>query len=82
MKYLYQALDVILLLLSLWFGNLAVANWWAAGGPPTVHPEIYAFRGNISFALAILCFIGFVVLLVIIRRMKKKKEMMGAGLEI
>ena len=63
--------DIVLLLLSLWFGNLAVANWWAAGGPPNPNPESYAFRGNISLIIAVLCFIGFIVLLVInIKRTK------------
>ena len=56
--------DIALLLLSLWFGNLALANWWAAGGPPTPNPETYAFRGNIFIVVAVLCFIGFVFLLV------------------
>lgn len=62
--------DIILLLLSLWFGDLAFANWWAAGGPPNPNPGTYTFRGNISFILAILCFIGFIALLVMnIKRM-------------
>ena len=72
MKFLCWTIDVIILLLSLWFGNLALYNWWAAGGPPTAHPEIYAFRGNISFVLTIFCFIGFVILFIFIRRMKKE----------
>ena len=57
--------DIVLLFLSLWFGNLAIAYWWAAGGPPNSHPEAYAFRGNVSFVLAILSFVGSILLLVI-----------------
>ena len=69
-------LDVVLLLLSLCFGNLALFNWWAAGGPPTPHPEIYAFRGHVFFLVACLCFIGFVILLVmnIRKKMQEKVE--------
>ena len=60
------------LLLSLWFGNLAIGNWWASGGPPTPNPGTYAFRGNVFFILAILCIIGFVILLVMnIKRLMK-----------
>ena len=64
-------LDICLLLLSLWLGNLAFFNWWAAGGPPVENPESYALRGNIFFALACLSFIAFVVLLVMnIKKMR------------
>jgi hypothetical protein len=34
---------------------LALAYWWAAGGPPTPNPEEYASSGNTFFAVACLC---------------------------
>lgn len=64
----------LLLLSSLWFGNLALFNWWAGGGPPTPHPEIYALRGNIFFALACLLFVGFVTLSILNIRRRKQRD--------
>lgn len=62
-----------LLVSSLWFGNLTLYNWWAAGGPPSPHPEIYAFRGNVFLVLTCLFFVGFVTLVVLnIRRLKNR----------
>jgi len=64
-------LDIVLLLLGLWFGNLALAHWWAAGGPPNPNPEAHAFRGNIYGIVAVVCIVGFLVLLVTnIKRLK------------
>jgi len=62
-------LDAVLLLVSLWFANLALFNWWAAGGPPNAQPETYAWRGSVFFALACLLFISFLILFIMnIRR--------------
>lgn len=64
-----------LLLGSLWFGNLAFFNWWAAGGPPTPHPETYAQRGNIFFILTCLFFLSFVIMTLLnIRRTKNHRK--------
>jgi hypothetical protein len=64
----------LILLMSLWFGNAAFYNWWAASGPPNQHPEAYMFRGNIFFAFACLFFVSFIVLVVVnIRRFKKNE---------
>ena len=64
-------LDIALLLIGLWCGNLALGYWWAAGGPPTHNPEAYATRGNVFFVLAVLCLIGFIALLILnIKRIK------------
>jgi hypothetical protein len=65
-------LALVLLLGSLWMGNLAFFNWWAAGGPPTPHPETYVFRGNIFFALACLFIVSFVI--VVAMNVKRKKQ--------
>lgn len=64
---------IVFLLASLWFGNLALFNWWAAGGPPTPHPEQYASRGNFFFVWACLFFVAFVIKIVMnIRRIKRR----------
>jgi hypothetical protein len=36
--------------LAAWSGYLAAFNYWAAGGPPTPHPEYHRHWGNIFFA--------------------------------
>jgi hypothetical protein len=75
MMFWRWTLNVAALLLSLWFANLTLFNWWAAGGPPNPHHEVYAFRGQVFFALACLCFIGFGVLLVMnIRKCLKARR--------
>jgi hypothetical protein len=38
--------------LAVWSGYLAAFNYWAAGGPPTPHPEYFRHWGNIFFAAA------------------------------
>lgn len=69
------AITIIFLLASLWVGNLALFNWWAAGGPPTANPQAYAFRGNIFFVLACIFFVVFIILLITnIRRFKNQKK--------
>jgi len=47
----------VLFAAALWAGNLTLYNWWAAGGPPTPNPQMYATRGNI-FAVATLVLFG------------------------
>jgi hypothetical protein len=47
----------ILFAAALWSANLTLYNWWAAGGPPTPTPQLYATRGNI-FAVVTLLFLG------------------------
>ena len=41
-------LALLALLAGLWLGNLAMFNWWAAGGPPTVNRAAYESRGTSS----------------------------------
>lgn len=48
---------VVLLAVSLWTANLALFNWWAAGGPPTPNPQQHAMQGNV-FAVATLLLFG------------------------
>ncbi|MBN2653813.1 MAG: hypothetical protein JXR79_01680 [Nitrospirae bacterium] len=69
----------ISLVVSILLGNLAISNWWAAGGPPIENPAhiaSYAYRGNISFVFACLFFLVFVVLFIlnICKGIKEKKE--------
>lgn len=65
-------LAVLLLLLAAWFANLAMFNFWAGGGPPTAHPEIYTHRGYAYGAATIVCVIGFFVISVM-NVMKRKR---------
>ena len=64
-----------LLVVSCWFVNMAVANWWAAGGPPTLHREEFATRGNMSIVLAVV-FLSAAVLLAVasVRKMRQHRE--------
>ena len=43
---------LVLLGCFLWSLNLAAFNWWASGGPPVQHPEIYRQRGNLFFGIS------------------------------
>lgn len=63
----------LLLLALLWFLYLTAFNYWAGGGPPTPHSEIYRMRGNIIFGVACALFVALVVcLLILLRRMKAR----------
>jgi len=53
----------LLLLVFLWALYLTAFNYWAAGGPPTPHPEIYRMRGEIFFGIACVLFVAFAVCL-------------------
>ena len=54
---------ILLLLAFLWALNLTAFNYWAGGGPPTPHPEIYKMYGNIFFGIACVLFVAFAVCL-------------------
>lgn len=57
-----------------WFANLTAFNWWAAGGPPTPHPEYFAGRGNLFAIVACLLLIAAIVLSVTnVRRMRASR---------
>jgi len=58
---------LLLCLVGLWALNLTAFNFWAAGGPPTPHPEIYERRGWLFFAVAIGCFIIAALLVWLLR---------------
>ncbi len=59
---------IALLATSIWLGYLGAFNWWAAGGPPTPHPEVYATRSNVFFGLAAVSLAAAVVVTVITLR--------------
>jgi hypothetical protein len=63
---------ILLLAASCWTGNLAVAYWWAAGGPPTPHPERYAARGNIYFFVT--CFFLLTAGFFVWRNLRKRHQ--------
>ncbi len=66
------ALVLVLVVLSAWNVNLALGYWWAAGGPPTPHPQIFEARGNLHFGLACLFFLPAVIISVLNIRHRRK----------
>ena len=69
---------VAMLLVSVWLGYLAAFNWWAAGGPPTPHRDVYATRGNIFFVVAVLALAASVLVVVrTVRRVRRKNKGQG-----
>lgn len=47
-------LVAVLLCLAGWSANLALFNWWVAGGPPTPNPQLYERRGNLWCGVTLL----------------------------
>jgi hypothetical protein len=45
----------LLLGVGCWLFYLAAFNLWAAGGPPTPNPELYAGSGWVCLAVSIVC---------------------------
>lgn len=71
------ALPVLLVVRACWTGNLTLFNWWAAGGPPTPHPEIYEQRGNLFFGLTVALLLAALVLVVVNIRRKRDSNSEG-----
>jgi hypothetical protein len=75
-KYVTLMLSLLagLLLLGFaWSLNLTAFNWWAGGGPPVAHLEIYRMRGNLFFGIACAFLLAFLVTLwSLIRRQKRQ----------
>jgi hypothetical protein len=66
-------LAVVLLLATAWSANLALFNWWAAGGPPVNDVEVYELRGNVFGVVTVLLFVAFVgVTVMSIRRATRR----------
>ncbi len=66
-------LSGILLMVSACCANLALGNWWAAGGPPTEYRETFLFRGNVYFGLASLFFLATVFTVILnIRHLRRR----------
>ena len=63
---------ILLLASSCWTGNLTVAFWWAAGGPPTAHPERYAERGNVYFFAT--CFLLLIAGFLVWRNLRRRHQ--------
>jgi hypothetical protein len=76
-KYWTLTLWLLTLLLFLgfaWSLNLTAFNWWASGGSPTEHPEIYRMRGNVFFGVACGFLLAFVISLWSLIRRKKRQS--------
>ncbi len=65
---------IVTFLAGLWFGNLAMANWWAAGGPPTAHRAAYEVRGNIFSVVALALLVLSIALVVWSARHRRRGE--------
>ena len=67
--------SLLLLLAFLWFLYVTAFNYWAAGGPPTQHPEIYRMRGNASLGIACVFLVAFAACLWgLVRREKRQRR--------
>jgi uncharacterized membrane protein YphA (DoxX/SURF4 family) len=66
-------MTVLLFFAFLWSLNLTAFNYWASGGPPTPHPEIYRMRGNIFFGIACVFFVAFGVCIWSLVQRKKRR---------
>lgn len=64
-------LPVVLIVGVCWTGTLTLFNWWAAGGPPSGHPEVYEHRGNLFFIVTAVLLVS--VLLLVARNVKSGK---------
>lgn len=69
MRVALWILLVIALLATCWAGNLALFNWWAAGGPPTPDPALYEQRGNLFFAATVVLIAASCFLIYSLRRL-------------
>lgn len=67
-------LALLALLAGLWLGNLAMFNWWAAGGPPTANRAAFESRGNIFFVAALVAVAFSVALAVQAIRRKRRQD--------
>ena len=66
-------LTILLFVGLAWSLNLAAFNWWASGGPPTEHPEIYGMHGKVFFGIACGFLLAFSISLSnLIRRWKSR----------
>jgi membrane protein DedA with SNARE-associated domain len=64
-----------------WTGNVTLFNYWAAGSPPTPHPEIYEQRGDFFFAVTVALLLAaavFVVMNVRRSRASRSEDWLGA----
>ncbi len=63
-----------LVLAFLWSANLTLYNAWAAGGPPTPHPEVYLARANLFLVISCLLLVAIGALVWIsVRRARREK---------
>ncbi|MCI0409637.1 MAG: hypothetical protein L0191_13925 [Acidobacteria bacterium] len=64
----------LLLAAACWSANLTAYNWWAAGGPPTPHPDLYAARGNRFFFVTCFLLLAAVLLVWINVRARRRRS--------
>jgi hypothetical protein len=64
--------SVLLLVAFAWSLNLTLFNWWASGGPPVQHPEIYRHRGNVFCGISFVLFLNFIVAAWVLARRRKR----------
>ena len=65
-------LSVLLFVAFAWSLNLTLFNWWASGGPPVQHPEIYRHRGNVFCGISFVLFLNFIVAAWVLARRRKR----------
>jgi ABC-type transport system involved in multi-copper enzyme maturation permease subunit len=70
--FMLWLLPVLLFIVFAWSLNLTLFNWWAGGGPPVQHPEIYRHRGNVFCGISFVLFLTFIVAVWVLARRRKR----------
>ena len=52
MRIVMGIFSILLILMGLYMLNVTAYNYWAAGGPPNPHPEVFMKRGHIALLIS------------------------------
>src|ERR1022692_2702376 len=57
-----------------WTMNLSLFHWWASGGPPVQHPELWRMWGSIFFGISVVLLLAFVIPLRSLIPLRRKRQ--------